>query len=243
MGKTGLALHVDLLLGAVGKVAGCADGKMLNCVSILSTRRTPMRRWLKILYNIILYCLALIGLAVVVFGIFFYSPTHSTTDALAVTTQPKQIILVPTSTPEPTKTLAPTSTPRPTIVPTATDLPDYPTSLMSAVGDLSPSMIAVTEMLDHPNYGNKEWTDSIYKELDLIDGVYDKVVALVPPDNFKSAHAMFISAVSRCRDSSRHYRLAVDNVNQPELNTGTALLNSCAEQVKLAGNLFKRAQQ
>lgn len=202
-----------------------------------------MRRFLRIAYNVALYTFALIGLAVVLFGIFSYRPTRQSTGALAVATSAKQIILVPTVTPEPTHIPVPTSTSRPTIAPTPTDVPDYSTSLMAAVGDLSPSMIAVTNMLDHPQFGDQEWTNSIHKELDLIAGVRDKVVLLVPPAKFKSAHAMFITAVGRCQDSAQHFRLAVDNSDQSEVSTGIALLNSCAEQVKLAGELFKRAQQ
>jgi len=40
---------------------------------------------------------------------------------------------------------------------------------MVAISDLSPTMIAVTNMLDHPQYGDEQWMASIRQELDLID--------------------------------------------------------------------------
>jgi len=113
----------------------------------------------------------------VLIGIFVFEPERRAEEAAAA-----RIILVPTYTPtpgEPTPTAVPptaipapptaTRRPAPTPRPSPTETTDYPTSLMVAISDLSPTMIAVTNMLDHPQYGDEQWMASIRQELDLID--------------------------------------------------------------------------
>lgn len=200
-------------------------------------------RLFRLIRNIVLYSLAACGLFFVLLIIFIPKSAPKTAELPTATSLPKKlIILVPTNTPSPTVVPTNTAIPTNTPIPTATDTPNYREALMIAVGDLSPSMIAVTEMLDHPQYGNEQWIKAIDKELDTVDAVYDKVTALAPPKAFENTHNAFVFAASRCKESSQHYRAAVDNNNPSEVSIGTALLNSCAEQIRLAGNLLKNVR-
>lgn len=193
------------------------------------------------LKNILLTFCALSGLFVVIVAINVLGGGSKDTPA------DSRIILVPTYTPTPgSPTPKPASTatrrPNPTPRPSPTSTTDYPTALMVAIGDLSPSMIAVTNMLDNPQYGDDQWVAAMRQELDMIDATPGRVAALVPPSQYREAHALFVSAVGRCQEASGHFRLAVDNGDQSQASIGVALLNSCTEQVKLAANLFKQAK-